>query len=130
MIANRDDMPDKLQAQHAFWSGFSWPAYDESSVPDGAKFPYITYEAGDFFFEDGERQLSASLWTRSTSWSSVIAKSQEIADAIDRGSGICLPCKGGNLRIYRGTPWAQRMGDPADGSIRRIVLTIYMESNV
>lgn len=118
---------DSLQAQHAFWSGFEWPAYNESSVPDGAKLPYITYEPAVTFFKDQRpRQLSASLWTRSNTWTAAVAKATEISDAI--GDGKYLRCDGGALYIQRGIPWMQTTGDAADGSIRRVVLAIEMES--
>lgn len=117
---------NNLRAYHAFWSGFGLPAYDENSVPDDAKMPYITYEAVDGFFGD-RRQASVSLWYRSQSWIEITEKEKEIADAIGRG-GRYIDCDGGAVFIDRGQPWAQRMGDASDDSIRRVVLTIEVES--
>lgn len=116
---------NNLQAYHSFWSGFGLPAYDENSVPDSAKMPYITYEAVDGFFGD-RIQLSASLWYRSQSWASITEKEKEIALDIGRG-GKYIPCDDGAIFIDRGTPWAQRMGDASDDSIRRVVLNIEIE---
>ena len=38
-------MENKWQAIDRFWNSFGIPAYDESSVPQGATMPYITYHA-------------------------------------------------------------------------------------
>lgn len=34
---------NKAQAIQAFWESFGVPAYEESTVPDDAVMPYITY---------------------------------------------------------------------------------------
>lgn len=117
---------DNLQVQNEFWSGFGWAAYEENSVPDKAVLPYITYEAPDTNYRDGRRQIMVSLWHRTNVWGALIAKEKEIAGAI--GTGIYIPCEGGAVYFDRGTPWAQRMRDAADDSIRRIVLAVEMES--
>lgn len=116
---------DKLQTLQAFWSGFGLKAYDETSVPDNAQLPYITYEASSDDF--GNRMLrSASLWYRSSSWAAITEKEQEISDFITRG-GRMLNYNGGAMWIQKATPWAQRMNDPSDDMIRRIVLSIAIE---
>lgn len=115
---------NSAQALHNFWSGFGLPAYDENTVPDEAQLPYITYEMGDDFF-DNPMARSASIWYRSTSWSEITEKEQEIADFIGRG-GRSIACDGGGIWIKRGTPWAQRMQESSD-MIRRIVLNLEVE---
>ena len=117
---------DSVQTLHKFWSGFGLPAYDETTVPDDAKVPYITYEASDDFF-GSNLSLTASLWYRSTSWQAITEKEKEIANAISLG-GKMLQCDEGAIWIKRGTPWAQRMSDSSDNMIRRIVLNIELES--
>lgn len=116
---------NKIQTLHAFWSGFGLKAYDETSVPDNAKLPYITYEVSSDEF-GAPRLQSASLWYRSSSWTEITEKEQEIADFITRG-GRMLAYDGGAMWIQKASPWAQRMGDSSDDSIRRIVLNIYIE---
>lgn len=113
------------QALYQFWSGFTLPAYDENTVPDNAALPYITYESASDFFGTS-MPLSASLWYRSTSWSGITAKEQEIANSITSGGKI-ISCDGGGLWIKRGTPWAQRMDEATDSMIRRIVLNYEVE---
>lgn len=114
-----------LQAIHAFWSSFGIPAYDVNTVPDNAQLPYITYDVSNDYF-DAEIMQVASIWYRSTSWTEITAKEQEIAEYIGRG-GRNLICDGGAVWIKRRSPWAQRMADPSDSMIRRIVLNIEME---
>ena len=114
-----------MQALQYFWAGFGWPAYNEYSVPDEVQLPYITYEAANDFL--GETLgLTASLWDRSPSWGSVMSKEQEISDFIGRG-GRAIAFDGGIIWIKRGTPWSQRLDEPSDSMIRRIVLNLEVE---
>ena len=113
---------NKLQVLHSFWSGFGLKAYDETSVPDGTQLPYITYESPSDSL-GATLALSASLWYRSAE---ITMKEQEIADFITRG-GRMLKYDGGAMWLQKGTPWAQRMNDPSDDMIRRIVLTLSIE---
>ena len=115
---------DKEQALHEFWASFLLPAYDENTVPLSAEMPYITYEVATSEI-DYTVSLNASLWYRSTSWSSATEKANEISAGIGQG-GALIPYNNGALWISRGTPFAQRMADD-DDSIRRIVLNIDAE---
>ena len=117
---------DKEQALHQFWSQFkvdgkSIPAYDQSTVPDDAPFPRITYEVITDNF-GVQNVLTASIWDRSKSWQGVTDILHEVEEQLGRG-GQTLHCKGGMVWIYRGMPFAQRMPD-TDDSIRRIVINI------
>lgn len=115
---------DKWQWLQSFWGGFDLPAYDASSVPDGAEMPYITYEATTADFEHPV-QLTASLWYKSTSWAEISRKSTEIARAV--AGFVPVAIDGGRVRVWQGnTPIAQRMGDPGE-NIRRIVINIMAE---
>lgn len=116
---------NKTQALYNFWSDFELNAYDETSVPDSAQLPYITYENADDSFGN-EIAISASVWYRSTSWKDVTEKVVEISDAITRG-GKLIVYDGGAFWIRKGSPWAQRMSDGSDDSIRRIVLNLVIE---
>jgi hypothetical protein len=117
---------NKAQAVYEFWSGFTWPAYDENTVPDDAQLPYITFEAGTSGFNDAPLGLTASLWARSMSWSSVEEKAAEIAAHLGEGGSI-VRYPSGALWVKRGSPWSQRLSEPDDDSLRRIVLNIEAE---
>jgi len=116
---------NKIQTLHNFWSGFGLKAYDENTVPDDAQLPYLTYEVSDDNFGNKVMQ-SASLWYRSSSWADITAKEQEISDFITRG-GRMIAYDGGAMWIQKTSPWAQRLEEPSDEMIRRIVLNVTIE---
>ena len=116
---------NKIQALNQFWNSFGLTAYSENSVPDDAQLPYITYEVSNDFFE-AEVAQTANIYYRSTSWKAITDKEQEIAEGITRG-GKLLTCDEGAIWIKRATPWAQRMSDQSDDSIKRIVLNYTVE---
>ena len=115
------------QALNSFWNGFYWKAWEESTVPDGSidtNRHYITYTAS---WDEFERpvMLSASIWERSTSWTSVIEKAEEIKQAIGSG-GTVIPYTDGAFWIKRGHPFYQRMPDE-DDTVRRVYLNLEVE---
>lgn len=116
----------KAAAIYQFFSGFGIHGYPETSVPDGAAFPYLTYELVTSPFEDGEVSMTVNLWYRTTSESAPNAKAQELSDAIGRG-GVLLPCDGGYVWLKRGRPWCRSAGDDNDPVIKRRVINVYAE---
>lgn len=117
---------NKSQVIYQFWSGFGIPAFDENSVPDNTPFPYITYaeytgSLGDVLL------LNASIWDNSNSWERVSLKAEEIAKTIGEHGHYTLPLDGGYVWITKGSPFAQRMGDPEDGRIKRVYLNVQAE---
>lgn len=117
---------NKIQALNQFWQDASGLiAYDETSVPDDAVLPYMTYETviDDF---SHELAITASIWYRSTSWQGISEKEMQISDFIGRG-GRMVAYDGGAFWIKKGNPWAQRMSESSDDMIRRIVLNATIE---
>ena len=119
---------DKEQALHQFWSSFTWAARDENTVPDDAMTlyggHYITYTVSTASLNEPV-PLTADLWMKDTSWATITAKAEEIAQEISNG-GKVIPFDGGYLWICRGVPFSQRLGDEND-QIRRINLNIMAE---
>ena len=115
----------KDEAIYSFYSGFSLPAYDENTVPEGSALPYITYSVSTDSIGNMVI-LSASLWYRSTSWGAIQDKADEIAAAIGYGGKI-IKIDNGYLWLVKGSPFAQRMSEPSDKMVRRIVLNISAE---
>lgn len=115
---------NKSQALQKFWSSFGIPAYDQYTVPQTAKMPYITYSVSEADF-GYPVSLTASIWYRSQSWEQVTLKSYEIAKALSLGGKI-LKIDDGGIWIYKGSPFSQRMSD-TDDTVRRIVLNITAE---
>lgn len=116
---------DKVKSYTAFWNGFGLHAYDETSVPDNAVMPYITFEMMEDDFNN-TLALTASIWYRSTSWTDSIEKSNEIRNAIGKGGKI-VPYDGGAFWIKKGRPWAQHMAEDNDDSVRRTIINIEVE---
>ena len=112
---------NKEQAIIKFWEDFGLPAYDENSVPDNAKLPYITYgiQIGDF---DEPVPLNASVWVRSSSWASVTMKSAEIDSAL-KGNAT-LRYDDGCVVLTKGSPFMRRMTDETDKAIKRILINV------
>lgn len=115
------------KALHSFWSSFGWIAWEENTVPENAfsrANQYITYSAGESDF-DRPIMLTASLWQRSTSWTDVITKAQQIMNYISMG-GVVISTDEGAIWIKRGSPFSQRMSDE-DPDVRRIYINIEVE---
>lgn len=116
---------DRWEALYYFWSSFDVPAYDETSVPSDARFPYITYQASVGPFEQIQN-VTASVWTESRSW----LQADTIADAIEKKIKEmgCPPIRGGRYRVFIGdTPFAQNLGDPDNDLIKRKLINVEFE---
>lgn len=114
---------DKQQAYYSLCSRFGLPAYDETSVPDDAKLPYITYQV---ILDDLDAPVypTASLWYRSTSWNDIDNKLAEIATEIEDMQPI--PLDEGYMYVTKGSPFAQRMAEE-DRTVKRYVINIGVE---
>lgn len=118
---------DKSQALYKFWSGFDIPAYEENSVPDDAILPYITYSEATSSIGN-ITPLNASVWyfSPSDSWMDAINKTNEISEYIGYG-GTTVQYDNGMLWVNRGQPFAQRMNEPTDRRVKRMLLNILAE---
>ncbi len=116
-------MSDKWQAIDDFWNSFEIPAYDESSVPDSAVMPYITYRAvvGPF-----ENQIlnTASIWYHDSSWVAISKKADEIAKALNQH--LIIKINDGYMFLKPGSPFSQRMND-TNPSVRRVYINVDTE---
>lgn len=115
----------KAATIYQFWSSFGLTAYEENTVPEDAKFPYITYQLVTDSFGN-QIALSASIWMRDSSWKLINFITDCISQEIGRG-GKMLVYDGGALWLKRGTPFAQNMGDDTDNLIKRKYLNITAE---
>ena len=115
---------DSIQALHKFWSGFGIKAYDEGTVPDGAEFPYITYDVVQDAF-DYPVAMTASIWYYGKSWVEIEQKKKEVLKEIKSG-GKVIHYDDGAFWIKGASPLAQRMTDTND-MVRRYVINVYVE---
>lgn len=114
---------DKWQAINTFWNSFSLPAYDEASVPENASLPYITYQAAVDSL-DSPVVLTGDLYYKSTSWTEISQKADEINDALKNGA--VLPLDIGFLWLVRGSPFAQRINEDSD-TLKHIYIVLMGE---
>jgi hypothetical protein len=117
---------NKTQALHKFWNSFGLNAYEEGSVPDNAKFPYITY-TNEMDSLDNICMVIGNLWYRTDSWKAIIDKSEEIARYVKEHGFVTIPFDNGYLYITGGNPFAQTMDEPGDDKIKRIFININVE---
>lgn len=119
-------MTDVHKALTAFWGSFSFggeaiPAYLSGHVPDGAAFPYITFEVADGSAMS-RSVLTAIVWCRAVSGLNVNAQRAAILDSIaaaipEEGTLVRLP-GGGMLALYRNSAGFQSYyDDPEDASV-------------
>lgn len=124
----------KDRALYAFFDSFGIPSYAETSVPEDAEFPYLTYAPVYDFWDGGQVNITANVWYATNEnnpskpqYSEVDAneKAQEIAESI--GGGKYLMCDGGAILLMRGSPWCQPLRDDTDPTIKRRYLNITAE---
>lgn len=114
---------DKWQAQQSYWESFGLDAYDVNTVPDDAVMPYITYTAVSGSL-NGVIPTTASLWYRSNRWDQISKKQSEMSNVMNRQIKI----DGGYMKVRKSeTNEAQRMDEPDDRLVRRILLNVEIE---
>lgn len=113
------------RALYSFYSSFGIPVYDENSVPTGKNapnFPYLTYSFSYGGFSDPV-SLNMSIWYRGESWIPADDMMMQICARLESG-GVQIPFDDGSLWMTKGSPFAQRMGDPDDDMIKRYVFNV------
>ena len=109
-------MTNTAKALYQFFSGFGLDAYVEYSPPEDAQLPYITYQLIEPDWDDGGT-FYARVWYRSTSYSAINTKVDQISAAI--GEGASLPIDGGGaVYLSKGTPWVQYMPMEGDDTLK------------
>lgn len=98
-------IPNKYEALHNFYSSFGIPAYEENSVPDNAKLPYITYEVITSEFDAEKVAISCQIWSKSNSLKELNTYTEALSEALRLGAK--LQCEDGYIMLYRGEPFAQ-----------------------
>lgn len=121
---------DKWQTLQAFWESFGMPAYDEQTTfTEGEEpaFPHITYEGTTGIFEQ-TLSLNASLWYKTSSWTEISQKADQILRYIVSHAPLLITMENGFLwvKIPESTPFAQRVDSGSD-RVKRITLTIEAE---
>ena len=125
------------QALYSFWSQFSYggeqiPAYLTGHVPEGAAFPYITFDVTvpSAFYAS---IVTATVWCRASSGFNVNAQRAAILDSIDRAipeADARIDYPGGFAMLRRGSgDFHAYVTDEEDksvvGGMTRCGMTIY-----
>lgn len=114
---------DKFTAQKVYWQSFGLPAYQELTVPEDAKFPYITYQTASGSL-GGVVNVSASIYYKGTSWKSIMQEVLQMEKVVDRQVVI----EGGMMKVRKPVSnFAQPMSEAADTKVRRMLLTVEVE---
>lgn len=98
------------QAIYSFWAQFSWggdaiPAYLTGHVPEGAAFPYFTFDVTDSR-AFSTAVVTATVWCHASSGINVNAQRAAILDSIDRAlpeADLRLDFPGGFAMLRRGS---------------------------
>ena len=114
-------MTNTAKALYQFFSSFGLDAYVEYNVPDDATLPYITYQLIEPDWSDSGT-IYARVWYRSTSYTAINAKVDQIRAAI--GEGLSLPTPSGAVYLSKGSPFAQNMPMEGDDTLKVIYLNL------
>ena len=101
-------------------------AYIETSVPEGTKFPYITYKCGSEDWK-GKALISCSIYSKSSSYKEVSEIAEKILDSAR--DGVIIDIKGGYLCVYLGEPEFQIIPN-ADYNIRQGYINLVVHCEV
>lgn len=115
-------MKTRAAAIHGFAASFGIPAYNASSVPDGAKYPYLTYSVQMPSWGSGDASLQLHLW-HGGSEAQANAKAEEISASVGIG-GVRLRSDAGAVWVKQGSPLWYAANDTADVRHRVINLSI------
>lgn len=96
---------NKYQALYEFYNSFGIPAYEENSVPEDAKLPYLTYEIMTADLDMDNVAISCQIYFKSNSLMKVNAITEKLYNALQGGKK--LKCDTGYIVLYRGRPFAQ-----------------------
>lgn len=108
-------MATKAAAYYTFFNTFGVPAYPSTSVPDDAKFPYVTYNPVYGSFNDANQFMTADAWVETDSEAEANALAERICQALGNG-GVLLQCNDGAIWLMLGDPAYQ----PTDSGNQRV----------
>lgn len=116
----------KEQALHEFFNKFGIAGHRNTSVPDDAVLPYLTYTVPISNFDEEPVSITVHTYHYTDSEAIPDAKAEEIRLAIGAG-GVMLPCDGGYIWLKWGAPWCQSIFDDTDKTLKRRYINITAE---
>ena len=116
----------KEQALHAFFNKFGITGYRNTSVPDDAVLPYLTYTCPVSSILEDPVSITVHTYHYTESEAIPDAVAEKIRKAIGMG-GVLLNCDGGAIWLKWGVPWCQSLVDDTDKTIKRRYINITAE---
>lgn len=102
------------------------PLYPHDNVPDGASYPYLTFDPSFAFFGDGDVHYQLHLWHRTASDASINSVARDIGRLIGYG-GTAVMCDSGWVWIKRGAPFVVPVATPDDDMLKRRLINVLIE---
>ena len=118
---------DKQQALNRFWTeATGLPAYEELNIPETADVDsgYCTYQTIVDALDSPVFPLG-HIWMRKVSWEALDIILKHVEAHIE--GGRLIPMDSGRLFICKGSPFAQRVEDESDNSIKGYLINIQAE---
>ena len=112
-------------ALYTFFSSFGIPAYVESTEPDNAPAPYITYELAEPDWR-GSHALHARVWYRDTSFTAITAKVDEIREAL--GEGVGVTTDSGMICLFADDDFCQFIPMEGDPTLKSAYLSLILQA--
>ena len=116
----------KEQALHKFFNQFGIDGYRNTSVPDGAVLPYLTYTCPVSSIMEDPVSITVHTYHYTESEAIPDKLAEDIRNAIGLG-GVMLNCDGGAIWLKWGAPWCQSIFDDTDKTLKRRYINITAE---
>lgn len=116
----------KEQALHNFFNSFGITGHRNTSVPDDAVLPYLTYTSQVSSIMEDPVSITVHTYHYTESEAIPDALAEEIRKEIGMG-GKLLCCDGGAIWLKWGAPWCQSLVDDTDSTIKRRYINITAE---
>lgn len=114
---------NKYQALQSFLEKVGVPVYAESSVPEQAEYPYMTYSQVDGDFMSGETSMNVNLWCYTDTESQPNELVFQLSKLVGFG-GTTLIYDTGAIWVKKGSPFAQNIPDESNVKHRYINLDL------
>lgn len=116
----------KEQALHNFFNKFGIAGYRNTSVPDDAVLPYLTYTCPVSSILEDPVSITVHTYDYTESEAIPDKRAEDIRKEIGPG-GVLLYCEGGAIWLKWGSPWCQSLVDDTDKTIKRRYINITAE---
>ena len=97
------------------------PSYLQNTVPDGTKYPYLTYTLDNLAWEDSSL-IQVKIYDQAQSVKNILTLAQKLSDKI--GEGIKIEKDGTYIYIRKGSPFLQFLVEDEEKYIKSVYSVI------